>query len=69
MEQYTDYQKQRLYITPGLTCYWQIQPDRNSISFDQWVELDIKYIKERSFWVDWKIIFKTVFSVLNMEGK
>lgn len=58
--QYDDYQKQRLYVQPGLTCYWQIQPNRDEISFDEWIDLDIKYIKERSFLVDWKIILMTV---------
>lgn len=47
--EYSEYEKQRLYVTPGLTCYWQIQPERNRISFDEWMELDIKYINERSF--------------------
>lgn len=64
VEQYDDYQRQRLYVTPGLTCYWQIQPHRNDLSFDEWMDLDIKYIKERSFLVDWKIIFRTVQVVL-----
>lgn len=69
VELYNDYQRQRMYVTPGLTCYWQIQPNRNDISFDEWIELDIKYIKERSFWVDWKIIFMTVRSVLVGTGE
>lgn len=68
VEQYNDYAKQRLLIQPGLTCYWQIQPHRNDLSFDEWVELDIKYIQERSFLVDWKIIFATVGAVLGMNG-
>lgn len=68
VEQYNDYQKQRLYIQPGLTCYWQIQPDRNSLSFDEWMKLDIQYMKERSFLVDWKIIFKTFRAVLRADG-
>ena len=59
VEQYGDYEKQRLYVTPGLSCYWQIAPHRNDLSFEEWMDLDIKYVKERSFWVDWKIIFKT----------
>lgn len=66
--QYDDYAKQRLYITPGLTCYWQIQPSRNEMSFDEWLELDLKYIRERSFAVDWKIILKTLPAILNMNG-
>lgn len=69
VEQYTVYQTQRLFITPGLTCYWQIQPNRNDISFDEWVEMDLQYIRERSFLVDWKIIFKTVITVFTNQGR
>lgn len=69
VEQYSAYQAQRLFITPGLTCYWQIQPNRNDISFDEWVEMDIQYIRERSFLVDWKIIFKTIIAVLTKQGR
>ena len=68
VEQYDEYDRQRLIIQPGLTCYWQIQPHRNELSFEQWVELDLKYIRERSFLTDWKIILKTVGAVLRMTG-
>ena len=68
VEMYDDLQKQRMYVTPGLTCYWQIQPHRNDLTFDEWMELDIKYMKERSFLVDWKIIFQTVRVVLFGQG-
>ena len=68
-EQYDEYMKQRLFITPGLTCYWQIQPNRNQLSFDEWVDLDVKYIKERSFRTDWKIIFATFGAVFGMNGQ
>ncbi len=67
--QYDEVAKQRLLVTPGLTCYWQIQPRRNDLTFDEWVELDVKYIKERSFCTDWKIIFKTFGAVLGMNGE
>ena len=67
--QYNEYQMQRLYVTPGLTCYWQIQPHRNDLSFNDWMELDVKYIQERSFLVDWKIIFATFSAVFGMNGK
>lgn len=66
--QYTEYQHQRLLVTPGLTCYWQIQPKRNSLSFEQWLALDLKYIADRSFLTDIKIIFKTVGAVFGLEG-
>ena len=37
VEQYGDYEKQRLYVTPGLSCYWQIAPHRNDLSFEEWM--------------------------------
>ena len=66
---YNDYQRQRLYITPGLTCYWQIQPNRNDLKFADWVDLDIRYIRERSFAVDWKIIFRTFKVAVTLQGR
>lgn len=69
VEQYNELQMQRMYVQPGLTCYWQIQPNRNEISFDDWMALDLKYIEERSFWVDWKIIFMTLKAVICKQGE
>lgn len=66
---YTEYERQRLYVTPGLTCYWQVQPNRNDLTFDEWVKLDLKYIQERNFWLDWKLIFQTVGVVFKMYGE
>ena len=68
VEQYTEEQKKRLSVTPGLTCYWQVQPSRNDLDFDEWFELDMKYIRERSMKIDIKIIFQTILVVLHMEG-
>lgn len=67
--QYDKYTMQRLYVTPGLTCLWQIQPRRNDLSFDEWLELDLQYIRECSVLGDWKIIFKTFASVLLARGE
>ena len=69
VEMYTQHQKQRLAVTPGITCYWQIQPSRNSLSFDEWLEWDMKYIRERSFGTDLKILVKTVGAVCGLEGE
>lgn len=66
-EQCNDYQKQRLLVKPGLTCYWQCS-GRNNVSFDEWIELDLKYINEASLWVDFKIMCKTVASVISGDG-
>lgn len=65
--QCNDYQKQRLLVKPGLTCYWQCS-GRNNVSFDEWIELDLKYIKEASLWIDFKIMCKTVVSVISGDG-
>ena len=65
---YTPYQRQRLAVTPGLTCFWQVSPRRNSLSFDAWVELDLRYIREQSWLLDWKLIFQTGRAVLRREG-
>lgn len=68
VEQYTEEQKKRLSVTPGLTCYWQVQPSRNDLDFGEWFELDMKYLRERSKKTDIKIIFQTILVVLHMEG-
>lgn len=62
--QYNENAKLRLLVKPGLTCYWQASRNRNDISFEQWMELDRKYIDERSLWVDLKLIFKTIGVIL-----
>lgn len=67
--QYTPYEWQRLYVTPGLSCYWQIAPHRDQLSFDEWMALDIKYVQERSFWLDWKIIFRTLRAMFFGHGE
>lgn len=61
---YTPYQMNRLKVKGGLLCLWQIQKNRHNISFDDWVELDIEYIKKRSMWLDLKIIFIGFWRVL-----
>lgn len=62
-EQCNTYQKQRLLIKPGLTCYWQCS-GRNDIPFDEWIEMDLKYIREASLWVDFKILCRTFSAVM-----
>lgn len=59
---------QRLRIKPGLTCFWQVQPNRNSLSFDQWLELDLKYLRKQSFLADWKIMVQTLGAVVRGDG-
>ena len=69
VEMYTKQQYQRLSVIPGLTCYWQAQPKRNELSFDEWLAWDLRYINERSFKTDLKILFKTIGAVFGREGE
>jgi exopolysaccharide biosynthesis polyprenyl glycosylphosphotransferase len=65
--QFSDYHMQKLLVKPGLTCYWQVM-GRNNIDFEGWMELDIKYIKERNTWIDIKLILKTFFVLFGDEA-
>ncbi len=65
--QYDDFAMRRLSVKPGLTCYWQCS-GRSNIQFEQWMELDNKYIDERGFWRDIAIIFKTIKAVFMCQG-
>ncbi|MGN0612954.1 MAG: sugar transferase [Porcipelethomonas sp.] len=67
VDEYTPYQLQRLCVKGGLTCYWQCS-GRSNVSFDEWMDMDIQYIKDRSLFVDVKIIFKTIKAVITRDG-
>ena len=54
-------------MKPGLTCIWHVS-GRNKIEFNQWVELDIEYIKTRSLWLDLKLILLTIPALLGDEN-
>lgn len=66
-EQLTERQRQRLCVKQGLVCYWQIS-GRNDISFDEWMELDFRYINEASVWTDLKIILSAIPAVFSCRG-
>ena len=53
----------RLMVKPGLTCYWQVG-GRNNMDFQEWMKLDVKYIKERTLLLDIKLIFRTIILLL-----
>jgi lipopolysaccharide/colanic/teichoic acid biosynthesis glycosyltransferase len=67
VDQFTAYQKQRHLVKPGITCSWQIS-GRSNISFEQWIEMDLQYIRDQSVSTDLKILFKTVPAVLFGSG-
>ncbi len=60
--------RRRLDVTPGLTCAWQTQPQRNQISFDDWTRMDVRYIQERSVWTDFKHVWHTIGVVLGRRS-
>lgn len=66
--QYSERQKQRLLVKPGITCYWQTRLDRDRITFDEWVDLDLLYIKQCGIFADFRQVVKTVFVVLTAQG-
>ena len=68
VEAYTPRQAQRLLVKPGMTCYWQTRRNRDAITFDEWVELDLLYIKKCSVWSDLKLIIQTIGVVLTAQG-
>ena len=67
MEECSQYERQRLVVQPGLTCYWQIG-GRADVTWEEWVELDLDYIEDMSLWTDIKMIVKTIPAVLSGDG-
>lgn len=65
--QYNEYQLQRLWVVPGLTCFWQAY-GRSSLSFEDWMDMDMKYIKRRGILLDLSLIFRTIYAVLFKRG-
>jgi len=60
VERYQEWQLRRLSVRPGLTCLWQVAPNRHAIAFDNWVNLDLEYIDRRNVWFDLQLIARTV---------
>jgi len=62
-----DWERRRFSVRPGITCLWQIN-GRNDVSFQNWMELDMQYIDKWSFWLDIRILAKTIPAVLKGSG-
>ena len=67
MEECNPYEKQRLIVRPGLTCYWQVS-GRANIKWEEWVELDLRYIRDMNALEDIKLIFRTIPAVFDSDG-
>ncbi|MGG7078804.1 sugar transferase [Clostridium sardiniense] len=67
VSEFKPWMMERLEVKPGLTCYWQVS-GRNNIDFEDWMNLDIRYVRERNTLTDIKLIFKTVFVLFGDEN-
>jgi exopolysaccharide biosynthesis polyprenyl glycosylphosphotransferase len=67
VDKYDPWHRRRLSMKPGLTCLWQVS-GRNKIGFDQWMQLDLQYIDHWSLWLDFKILLRTIPTVLSGFG-
>jgi exopolysaccharide biosynthesis polyprenyl glycosylphosphotransferase len=68
VEQYERWQLRRLSMKPGITCTWQIEPNRNNISFNEWMKMDLNYIDNWSNKLDLVLFFKTIRTILKGTG-
>jgi exopolysaccharide biosynthesis polyprenyl glycosylphosphotransferase len=68
VEKYQRWHMRRLSVKPGITCTWQIIPNRNEVVFDKWMKLDIQYIDNWSIKKDWQLFLKTIKTVIYGTG-
>ena len=66
---FTEFQKQKLAVKPGITCLWQINGRNEVKDFDEWVKLDLEYIRRWTPMLDIKILLKTAGEVFGGSGK
>jgi lipopolysaccharide/colanic/teichoic acid biosynthesis glycosyltransferase len=64
---YQPWQVERLAVKPGLTCLWQVS-GRSEIGFEDWVRMDMRYIRQQSLKADLKLLAKTPAAVLSRRG-
>ncbi len=68
VEQFERWQLRKLSMKPGITCTWQIIPNRNDVLFEKWMKLDIQYIENWSLKNDFILFFKTIKSIISSGG-
>ena len=64
---YTPRQARRLLVKPGLTCLWQVS-GRSHVDFEEWMELDLEYVRRRGFWFDLQVLSRTIPAVIERKG-
>ena len=65
--QYKPWQRRRLAVKPGLTCLWQIS-GRSDVGFEDWVRMDIWYLRNQNLWTDMKLLVRTPLKVITCKG-
>jgi lipopolysaccharide/colanic/teichoic acid biosynthesis glycosyltransferase len=68
-EQFSGFQKQKLSVKPGITCLWQVGGRNRVRDFDDWVRLDLEYIRRWSLTLDVRILLQTLREVVRGSGK
>jgi lipopolysaccharide/colanic/teichoic acid biosynthesis glycosyltransferase len=68
-ERFTPFQKQKLAVKPGITCLWQVNGRNEVRDFDEWVRMDLEYIRDWSLGLDFRILFKTLDEIVKGSGK
>ena len=66
---YQHWQRRRLSMKPGITCFWQIQRNRNEVGFNDWIRMDLAYIDNWSLWLDFKIMLRTAWVMVTGNGR
>jgi lipopolysaccharide/colanic/teichoic acid biosynthesis glycosyltransferase len=67
VSRYSAAHRRRLEVKPGITCLWQIS-GRSHIGFEEWMRLDMEYLRTRGLWTDFLIFVKTIPAVMARRG-
>jgi len=68
-EKFTPFQKQKLAVKPGITCLWQVNGRNEVRDFDDWVRMDLEYIRDWSLGLDFRILLRTLDEIVKGSGK
>ncbi|MEK9789290.1 MAG: sugar transferase, partial [Candidatus Woesearchaeota archaeon] len=66
---FSDFEKKKLAVKPGMTCLWQVEGRNNISDSNEWIKKDLEYIEKKSFLLDLTIILKTIYVVFRGTGK